>query len=152
MFVLVHCRSCCPSLSAVRVEPTHQGGVCGGDSQSRFKKYWNRTSTAGIQVYIYTVILSNNGLTHNSVDQIPQVKVFTSFYPLFLLPFSPTSSPPSHLLPSFYNSLSHIFYNPHIIPLLFSLLSYSTSAPSRSSGIRAARRRSTGLNWRSQCI
>lgn len=44
-------RSCCPSLSVARVELTHPAAVCGEDSQSRFKRYWNRTSTAGAQVY-----------------------------------------------------------------------------------------------------
>lgn len=121
MFVLVHCRSCCPSLSAVRVEPTHQGGVCGGDSQSRFKKYWNRTSTAGIQVYIYTVILSYNGLTHNSVDQIPQVKVFSYVSSLFFFPSLP---PLPHLLTFFPPSIT---LYPTFFTIHTSFLSFSPS-------------------------
>lgn len=46
-------RSYCPSLSAVRVEVTRRAVVCGGDFQSKFRKYWNHTSTAGIHTYAH---------------------------------------------------------------------------------------------------
>lgn len=114
----VHCRSYCPSLSVVRVELTHQAVVCGGDFQSRFKKYWNHTLTAGIHIYSHVD-------TH----------IICYSYPLFsalsLLSFTFLILNPTLFIIN--NSITSTS------PLLVSYLVCS-SPPYLSSGIRAVRK------------